>query len=100
MTTKLLAPVDAARMLHDRGVHLASVATPSAMTEALCRACGDHRLSVKSLPEDLHAIRDALAGLWPPSQPTPAQARAAGPGGVSTADRRAFRLSPAAEAKS
>ncbi|KMO32504.1 hypothetical protein VQ02_23440 [Methylobacterium variabile] len=66
MTTRPLDAAQAATMLRERGIQPASVATPSAMTEALCRVCGDHRLSVKSLPQDYDAIRDALAGLWPP----------------------------------
>lgn len=69
MTTRILEPADAATMLHERGVQPASVATPSAMTEALCRACGDHGLSVRSVPHDFDAIRAELAVLWPSLDP-------------------------------
>lgn len=65
MTTRRLEPTDAAKMLLDRGIQAANVATPSAMAEALCRVCGDHGLSIRSVPHDFDAIRDALAGLWP-----------------------------------
>lgn len=71
MTTKPLEPSDAARMLADRGVRPASVTTPSAMTEALCRACGDHGLSIRSVPHDYEAIRAALTALMPVAAPTP-----------------------------